>query len=140
MDHYRFVLSGYQVRVADVNYGGHVANSAVLNFFQDARLAYLERLGGYSEMNVGGGCGLILPEAHVRYLAEMFRGDRLEIGVRVTEIGRSSFKMGYRIERDGQATAEGETVLVCFDYAVRKPRRLDDEFAARVRAWEGLAD
>lgn len=130
----------YSVRVADVNYGGHVANSAVLNFFQDARLAYLKALGGYSEMHVGGGCGLILPEAHVKYLAEMFMGDVLEIGVKSVEIGRSSLRMAYRIERDGRATAEGETVLVCFDYAARKPRRLDEEFVRRVKAFEKSSD
>ena len=128
----------YTVRVVDVNYGGHVANSAVLNFFQDARLAYLKALGGYSEMNVGGGCGLILPEAHVRYLAEMFLGDELVIGVKVVEVGRSSLRMAYRIERDGKATAEGETVLVSFDYAARKPRRLDEEFVRRVKEFESF--
>ena len=138
MENFLFTIP-YIVRVADVNYGGHVANSAVLNFFQDARLAYLKRLGGYSEMNVGGACGLILPEAHVKYLAEMFMGDELVIGAKIVEIGRSSFRMAYRIERGGTATAEGETALVCFDYAVRKPRRLDEEFVRKVREFEGLA-
>lgn len=139
MENFSFSIP-YNVRVADVNYGGHVANSAVLNFFQDARLAYLKALGGYSEMNVGGGCGLILPEAHVRYLAEMFMGDELVIGVKVVEVGRSSFRMAYCIERDGQATAEGETVLVCFDYAARKPRRLEEEFVRRVEEFEKSSD
>ena len=47
MDEFEFVVP-YKVRIADVNYGGHVANSAVLDFFQEARIAYLENLGGYS--------------------------------------------------------------------------------------------
>lgn len=136
MDAFPFVIP-YTVRVADVNYGGHVANSAVLNFFQDARIAYLKNLGGFSELDIGGGCGLILPEAHVRYLAEMFLGDELTIGVKVTELGRSSFRMAYRIEREGRATAEGETVLVCFDYAARKPKRLNEEFVGKVTEFEG---
>ena len=127
----------YSVRVVDVNYGGHVANSAVLNFFQDARLAYLKNLGGYSEMQVGGGCGLILTEAHVKYLAEMFLGDELTIGVKIVEVGRSSFRMAYRVERDGKPTAEGETTLVCFDYQARRPRRLDEEFVRKVETFEG---
>ena len=131
MTGFRFTIP-YNVRVADVNYGGHVANSAVLNFFQDARLAYLKSLGGYSEMHIGDGCGLILPEAHVKYLAEMFLGDQLMIGVKIVEVSRSSFRMAYRIERDGKATAEGETVLVCFDYAARKPRRLVEDFVKHV--------
>lgn len=131
MDGFDFVLP-YAVRIADVNYGGHVANSAVLNFFQDARLAYLKALGGYSEMDLGNGCGIILPEAHVRYLAEMFHGDALEIGVRIEKVSRSSFVMAYRIERAGEATAEGWTSLVCFDYQARKARRLPEGFRKAV--------
>ena len=89
-------------------------------------------------MDIGGGCGLILPEAHVKYLAEMFLGDQLVIGVKVIELGRSSFRMIYRIERDGRATAEGETTMVCFDYQSRKPRRLATEFQDKVREYEKL--
>ena len=44
MEGYRFTIP-YIVRVADVNYGGHVSNAAVLSFFQDARIAYLGHLG-----------------------------------------------------------------------------------------------
>ena len=135
MDGFNFIIP-YAVRVVDVNYGAHVANSAVLNFFQDARIAYLKSLGDYSEMDIGKGCGIILPEAHVKYLAEMFLGDELVIGARITNVSRSSFTMCYRIERDGEATAEGETVLICFDYEKRKPRRLDAVFKEKVAAFE----
>jgi YbgC/YbaW family acyl-CoA thioester hydrolase len=136
MEGFKFTMP-YRVRIADVNYGGHVANSAVLNFFQDARISYLKNLGGYSEFNVGGGRGVILPEACVRYRAEMYHNDILEIGVRVTQLGRSSFAMEYRVERDGDVTAEGETALVCFDYKARKPRRLEALFREQLEAFEG---
>jgi YbgC/YbaW family acyl-CoA thioester hydrolase len=135
MEEFKFTIP-YIVRVADVNYGAHVANSAVLNFFQDVRIAYLKNLGGYSEMDVGNECGIILPEAHVKYLAEMFLADELVIGARITAVSRSSFTMTYRIERDGEPTAEGETALVCFDYVKRKPRRLDVEFREKIEAFE----
>ncbi len=136
MEGYRFTIP-YTVRVADVNYGGHVSNAAVLSFFQDARIAYLGHLGPFSELEIGG-CGIILPEAHVRYLAEMFLGDTLTIGVRVAELRNSAFVMQYRIERQGAATAEGTTNLVAFDYEVRRPRRLPAPFRAAVAAHEGL--
>lgn len=135
MEGFNFTIP-YTVRVADVNYGAHVANSAVLNFFQDARIAYLKQLGGYSELDIGNGCGIILPEAHVKYLAEMFLGDELVIGVRITNVSRSSFTMVYRIERAGEATAEGETALIGFDYEKRKPRRLCAEFREQVAAFD----
>jgi len=132
---YRFTVP-YSVRVADVNYGGHVANSAVLNFFQDARIAYLARLGPFGELNIGEGCGIILPEARVSYLAEMFLGDRLEIGVRVREVRNSAFVMEYRIEREEKPTAEGTTSLVSFDYETRRPRRLPKVFRQAMTDFE----
>lgn len=138
MEGYRFTIP-YIVRVADVNYGGHVSNAAVLSFFQDARIAYLGHLGPFSELEIGG-CGIILPEAQVRYLAEMFLGDQLTIGVRVTEVRNSAFVMTYRIERQGAATAEGTTNLVAFDYQARKPRRLPPAFREAVSVFEGLVE
>jgi acyl-CoA thioester hydrolase len=135
MEGFRFTIP-YTVRVADINYGGHVSNAAVLSFFQDARIAYLAHLGSFSELDIGGGCGIILHEANVRYLAEMFLADVLEIGVRVKEMRNSSFIMEYRIERKGKVTTEGTTALAAFDYKARKARRLPEEFRIAVRAWE----
>lgn len=133
MDNFKFVIP-YDVRVADVNYGAHVSNAAVLSFFQDARIAYLQQFG-LSELDIGG-CGIILPEAHVNYRAEMFLGDRLQIGVRTELRSKSSFVMVYRIERDGVVTAEGTTNLVAFNYERRKPVRLPNGFRASVEAFE----
>jgi len=126
MDNFCFTMPCL-VRVSDVNYGGHVANSAVLNIFQDARIAFLESLGPYSELELGG-CGIIMPEAHVYFRAEMFLHDQLSVGVRCTEMKRSGFLLDYRIERNGELTAEGNTPIVCFDYQKRKPCKIPADF------------
>ncbi len=136
MEGYNFHFE-YRIGVADINYGGHVANSAVLNFFQDARIAYLANLGSYSELDLGG-CGIIMPEARVFFRQEMFLSEQLVIGVKVKSLKRSSLMMVYRIERDGELTAEGETPLVCFDYQTRKPCRMPAEFRKHLVAFEGL--
>ncbi len=138
MEGFRFTLP-YAVRISDINYGGHVSNAVVLNYFQDVRIAYLASLGPFSEMDLGEGCGLILPEARVLYRAEMFHGDELVLGARVEKVGRTSFTMGYRVERQGAVTAEGTTPLVAFDYRARKPRRVPAAFREAVAAFEGLA-
>jgi len=124
----------YRVGVADINYGGHVANSAVLNFFQDARIAFLAELGPFSEIDLGG-CGVIMPEAHVYYRREMFLGDHLTVAIRVAEIKRSAFTLAYRIARDGELTAEGETPLVCYNYTTHKPCRMPEAFRTVLEAF-----
>ena len=128
MEGYSFVFL-YRVGIADINYGGHVSNAVVLNFFQDARIAFLKHLGDFSELDIGDSCGIILPEAHVRYHAEMFHGDQLQIGVKSIEVRKSAFVLSYRIEREGALTAEGTTNLVSYDYEKRKPRRLPEQFS-----------
>ena len=126
MDGFAFTFP-YTVRVSDINYGGHVANSAVLNIFQDARIAFLASLGSFSELDLGG-CGIIMPEAHVYFRAEMFLQDQLQVGLRCKELKRSSFVLEYRIERKGELTAEGETPIICFDYQKRKPCKIPADF------------
>lgn len=127
----------YRVGIADINYGGHVANSAVLNIFQDARIAYLAELGPFSEIDLGG-CGLILPEAHVYYRQEMFLDDRINVGVQVASLKRSSFLMRYRIERDGETTVDGETQLACYDYAKGKVCRIPADLRNAIEIFESL--
>lgn len=130
MEGYRFTFP-LKVRVSDLNYAGHVGNAKVLDYFQEARVAYLDHLGGYSELDIGGP-GIILPEAQVFYRGEMFAEDDLLVGVRCCSIKNSSFRLEYRIERVDQLTAEGFTSLVAFDYQQRKPVRLPDKFKQRL--------
>lgn len=137
MTGYRFSIP-YSVRIADINYAEHVSNAAVLNYFQDARIAYLSALGPFAERDIGEGCGIVLAEVRVRYQAEMFLGDALEIGVRASEVRSRSFVLECRIERGAAACAEGTTAVVCFDYAQRRARTLPRGFRDALAGYEGL--
>ena len=136
MQSFRFQFAR-QVGVADVNYGGHVSNAALLNFFQDARIAYLAKLGPFSELDLGG-CGIIMPEAHVYYHQEMFLGDLLTVALRAEPVKRTRIRMFYRVTRQEQLTAEGETLLGCFDYSKRKPCRVPGDFLTALVNFEQL--
>jgi acyl-CoA thioester hydrolase len=134
MENFNFVIP-YSVRVGDINYANHVSNAMVLLYFQDARIGYLNQLGPFNELDIGG-CGIILPEAHLHYRAEMFLGDQLQIGVRVSELRNSALVMEYRIERAGAVMAEGTTRLVAYNYQARRPVRLPAVFRQAVENFE----
>lgn len=123
----------FPVRIGDINYGGHMGNDRFLALFHDARLAFLESLG-FSERDIGGGLALIMSEAYVRFRAEAFYGDRLEVLVSVSELKDSRFTLEYTVLKDGGDTvvATGSTVLVGFDYGRRRVCRLPAEFRARI--------
>ena len=124
----------FPVRIGDINYGGHMGNDRFLSLFHDARLQYLQSLG-FSEQDIGEGVALIMSEARLRYRAEAFYGDTLEVRVRIAELGDIRFTLEYEVRKQGEETvvATGATVLVGFDYGRRKPCRLPETFLSKVR-------
>ena len=78
------------------------------------------------------------------FRAQGYFGERLFVACRAIWVGRSSFALAYRIRADeasahgpGRLIAEGETVLVTFDYASQKPVGIPASLLAQLAAFEG---
>ncbi|WP_373497945.1 acyl-CoA thioesterase [Desulfococcus sp.] len=122
------------VRVSEINYGNHVGYQHYLTYFQEARIAYLGKLG-FTEKDIGG-YGMIVSEVTCRYRRELFLGDVVDVGCRVAEIKSKAFIMAYRIEKMNVTCATGATTILCFDYAAGKVVPLPPAFTAAVAAIE----
>ena len=118
--------SRQQVRVTDLNYGGHLGNDRILSLLHEARVAFLAE-HGWSEMDCAG-TGLIMTDAAVQYRGEAFAGDLLVIEVAVGEAARTGFRFYYRVTRDGDDAliAVAETGMACFDYGRRRVAALPE--------------
>lgn len=114
------------VQIGDINYGNHVGNERYLLFAQETRIRFLQSIG-CSEAKFGD-YGLVLTEAHVEYLHELFHGDKLHIKLSVSAPSRASFDCFYEIiamRPSGNVTAAMiKTAMVCFDYQERKVRSI----------------
>lgn len=109
------------IRVADLNYGGHLGNDRVLSLAQEARVQWLAR-HGLGELDVGGGAGLILADAAVVYRTEGKLGMVLRAELGVGEVRSRSVELLVRLtdRASGQEIARVKTGVLCFDYAARK--------------------
>jgi acyl-CoA thioester hydrolase len=118
-----------EVRVGEINYGGHLGNDKALLMFHDARLKLLHSLD-LSEHNIGEGRGIIMTEAHVFFRKEVFLYDRLYVDIETGLIDDRSFELIYHIyrESDGKKVIQGTTKQYAFDYDSRKTALLPDEF------------
>ena len=118
-----------KVTTADINYGGHVGNERYLLFAQETRIAFLNTLG-FSEISFGA-YGLILAEAHIEYLNELFDEEILTIDLSITAPTRVAFECYYQIKttRAGKEikTAVIRTNMICFDYKERKVKSIPED-------------
>lgn len=108
------------VRISDINYGGHVGNDAILAIAHDARLQFLKSLG-YSELDVEG-ASLIMADSAVIYKGESFFGDTLKIEIGIHDVHKLGFDLVYTITNasNQKLIAQVKTGMICFDYENRK--------------------
>ena len=143
-DPFRFRIP-IEVRFRDTDAMGHVNNAVYLTYFEQARAGYYRAVTGRSFEGVDADpVSIILARAAVDFRAQAWFGERLLVACRTSWVGRSSFALSYRITADedsprgaGRLVAEGETILVTFDYATQRPVRIPDELLAQLAAFEG---
>ena len=82
------------IRITDINYGGHLGNDSVLGMIHEARIRLLADKG-FSESDIDG-IGIIMLDSVINYSSEGFYGDKLRIDVTVDEITNSGCDIFYR--------------------------------------------
>ena len=127
------------VRWADMDALGHVNNTAYFEYFEIARIAYLERIGVIPPRLDLWEYGFILGENSCRYRAPVTYPDTLSIGARVSALGEDRFLMEYeaRSRALGRVVAEGDTLVVSYDYVAGERVPLRTEYRDAIIALEG---
>ena len=120
-DHYSF-STNIQVRITDLNYGGHVGNDVFLSLIHEARSQFL-RASGFSETDFAG-AGLIMVDAAIEFKKELVYPDRVKISVAASNFDKLGFDIFYLLEVDEEdkwtIAGKAKTGMVCFDYTLRK--------------------
>ncbi len=106
------------VRITDLNYGGHVGNDSVLSIIHEARVRFLKSVGFENEASGPEGVGIIMGDAAIIYKAEIFYGERLRIDIGAGDFTRVGFDLYYRIISLGneKEVVRAKTGIVCYDY------------------------
>src|SRR5512139_3709505 len=113
----------------------HVNNIVYLRYAESARIAYLAQ-AGLSESMEGTGIGPILASINCRYLFPVTYPDIVRVGTRVTEIGADRFTVHFRIvsTRHGRVAAQGDSVIVSYDYRTGSKVPLPEAMRAAILA------
>jgi acyl-CoA thioester hydrolase len=132
------IVSDVQVRFSDTDALGHVNNAVYLSYLESARVDYLRELLGAKKIEE---LGVIIARVEIDYKSPAFHHETMRVGCRVEEIGGSSIKMDYRVEdRDtGRLVALAKSVLVTYDYALKRVVRVSDEWREKMEDFDGIS-
>lgn len=118
------------VQIGDINYGGHLANDAILRIAHEARLRFLAKYK-LSEMETFG-TSLIMSDAAIEYRAESFWGEELQVAIGLDNLNAVGFDILYRIlnKQTGTEVARIKTGMVFYDYSRKRITKTPEEFIA----------
>jgi acyl-CoA thioester hydrolase len=118
----------------------HVNNIVYLRYFESARIAYFERLNLMEFMNETG-IGPILASVQCKFKIPLTYPDTVSVGTRISKIEHDRFVMEYHVvsQKHKKIAAEGEGVVVSFNYRENKKTPLPEEVKQRIARLEASA-
>jgi len=121
-----------EVRFRDCDAFGHTNNAVYLTFLEQARFAHWRSLWGFGDPQTPPEMpGIILARAEADYKRPSRYGDMLEVRLKVTELGRTSFRYEYEIVNEqGETVLTAKTVQVMYDYTANRPVPIPDSIRA----------
>ncbi len=118
------------VRIADINYGGHLGNDSLLSMIHEARILFYKSIG-VDEIKFFN-CSMIMADVAIMYKHEGFHNDSLQFEITVTDFTNNGFDLQYRITKkinDQEVlVAIAKTGMVCFNYENKKIQPVPIEF------------
>ena len=123
-----------KVRYCETDQMGLVHHGSYINYFEEARIAWISNLGfSYSEMEKSG---IILPvsKLNVSYLRPTYFDDVLVVSVELTEIPTSRLIFNYTIKNKDEVVVTGTTVLAFLNKITKKPVRCPDYMLEKVKS------
>jgi acyl-CoA thioester hydrolase len=119
---------------------GHVNNIVYFRYFETARIAYFEKLE-YPDFVDRNPLGPILASTSCRFRAPLSFPDHVSIGARVARVDSDRFVMFYAVfsHRLQRVAAEGEGMVVCFNYRENRKALLPAALIRKIAELEGTA-
>ncbi len=125
-----------KVRPSDLDSLCHVNNAVYFTYLEMARTDYWKHVFG-AEREVRD--DIILARAEVDYRAQATNDHDLNVAIRVSRIGTSSFEFRYTVvqEETNLLVAEGRSVQVMFDYPNNRTVPVPKAVKQRMLEFEG---
>jgi len=127
----------------DINWGdmdafGHINNTVYFRYFEDARIAYFDQICVHEQMKQFS-TGPILATARCNFRIPLGYPDRIKIATRSSILSPKKFNMEFVVfsESHGAIAADGDGLIVYYDYANRKSCEIPNAIVEAIKNLEG---
>ena len=133
------LLSGYPVVIeipvawGEMDMFGHVNNVVYFRYFESARIAYFEKLNLLDAIKEKG-IGPILASTSCRFKIPLTYPDKIFVGAKTGNIEADRFTVHHIAvsEKHQKIAAEGNAVVVTFDYRANKKTPLPEALRQKI--------
>ncbi len=117
----------------------HVNNIVYFRYFESARILYSEKLGLH-KMKDETGIGPILASTSCKYKLPLTYPDTVSVGAKIVGVEEDRFSMKYVVvsRRHGKIAAEGDGVVVMYNYREGKKTAITEEIRKRIAELENI--
>ena len=101
----------------DMDSYAHVNNVVYFRYFENARIAYLDRIG-WSALKLEAGLGPILHSTSARFRKPVSYPDHLLVGARITDVLPDRVNFDFRLVsmKFNAVACDGQGIIVSYDY------------------------
>jgi acyl-CoA thioester hydrolase len=131
---FRFVR-GVDVRFRDLDALGHVNNVVYLSYVEQVRTEYFRDV---LKLAVPSDLTWVIARVRCDYLLPLVFGDRVEVGWRISRLGRASAAYEFEMARGREIVARGDGVLVNAGGDGGRSVPIPEAWRARIADFEGI--
>ena len=119
-------MFGYRcsLRWSDLDAQGHVNNAVIVDYLQEARVAFL-RSGPASPL-LDSGIVVVSHELEYHRPVE-YRDDPVTVELGISQLGASRLEVAYELRQSDRVAVVARTVLCAFDFDLQSPVRLQPD-------------
>jgi len=117
------VKMNFSPKMYDVDAVGIVSNITYVRWLEDMRTEFLNQYIPWERLREVS-MAPVLAETNIQYKNPLRMGEDVEGKLRVKDTGRTSWKLTFEFERDGQIVIIAEQTGVFVDLQTKKPARL----------------
>ncbi|WP_454816920.1 acyl-CoA thioesterase [Labrys neptuniae] len=119
-----------KLRYGDTDRQAHVNNAVFATFLETGRVELLHDL---ASPVADAESSFVLARVVIDFRAEVLWPGTVEIGTKVSTIGRSSITLDQAVFQNGVCVAQGQSVVVLIDNSTRRSRPLSEDAVKRLQ-------